>query len=161
LTRISQHKAVYVTYVIQDEAGGILDQNDVAVGYIHGVGGPLFKPIEAALEGCEPGDTVTVTLPPDEAFGAHDDSLTFTDSLENVPPELRYVGAEAEMQNERGEVRQFRVTRIGDGTLTVDANHPFAGRTLTFRVTAQEVRDATADEISRGLPADMAAPTIN
>lgn len=57
-------------------------------------------------------------------------------------------------ENERGERMTFRVTRIADGRLTVDANHPLAGQTVRFRVTVVAVRPATLDEIANGMPAD-------
>jgi FKBP-type peptidyl-prolyl cis-trans isomerase SlyD len=105
-----------------------------------------------ALEGCRPGDEVCVELSPEEAFGDNDPNLTFTDDIVNAPPEVHYVGAEVEAQNEYGETRQFRVTRIEDGKITVDANHPLAGQTLTFRVTVREVRDPTSGEMDGGRP---------
>jgi FKBP-type peptidyl-prolyl cis-trans isomerase SlyD len=95
-----------------------------------------------------------VTLGPAEAFGAHDAKLTFSDDLENVPPELRQVGMEFEAQSPKGEAMLFRVTRIENGKLTVDANHPLAGQTVTFVVTVQDIRDATDDERKAGRPLD-------
>ena len=57
-----------------------------------------------------------------------------------MPPQFRHVGAEVPMQNDRGETRTFFVTRIEDGKLTVDCNHPFAGKTLIFAVTITDIR---------------------
>jgi FKBP-type peptidyl-prolyl cis-trans isomerase SlyD len=45
----------------------------------------------------------------------------------------------------------FRVSRIEDGKLTVDGNHPFAGKVITYNVKVNEVRDATPDEIANGV----------
>jgi len=69
-----------------------------------------------------------------------------------VPPELRYMGAKLEAQNADGETLNFVVTRIENGMLTVDANHPLAGQTVKFRVTIRDVRDATPDELRSGQP---------
>jgi FKBP-type peptidyl-prolyl cis-trans isomerase SlyD len=55
------------------------------------------------------------------------------------------------MQNDQGEVRSFFVSRIEDGKLTVDGNHPFAGKTLTYAVTVLEVRDASEQEKRQGV----------
>jgi len=96
------------------------------------------------------GETVEVTLTPAEGFGDHNPALTFTDDLENVPPDLRYPGARLEAQNANGEILNFIVTQIGNGKLTVDANHPLAGQTVRFRVTVVDVRTATADELRSG-----------
>jgi len=82
--------------------------------------------------------------------------LTYTDDLANVPEQFRYVGAEVEFQNERGQSHIFTVTHVGDGKLTVDGNHPLAGKTLTFAVTVTSLRDATGEEI-QGLEAPFPA----
>lgn len=153
--KVSRNKAVYVTYMIKDQAGSVYEQYDMPVGYVHGGNSPLFEKIEAALEGCKVGDSVEVTLNPQEGFGEPDPNLSFTDDIENVPPEFRRLGAEVEFQNESGESRLFRVSRIADGKLTVDANHPLAGQTVTFVVKVENIRDASMDEIVNGLPADQ------
>ena len=62
------------------------------------------------------------------------------------------LGAQVEMQNDRGETRSFIVSRIEDGRLTVDGNHPLAGKTLRFVVEVNDVRDATPEEIAAGVP---------
>jgi FKBP-type peptidyl-prolyl cis-trans isomerase SlyD len=57
------------------------------------------------------------------------------------------------MQNEAGELKSFYVTKIEDGKLTVDGNHPLSGKTLVVKVKILEVRDATKeDAMSVGLP---------
>lgn len=156
--KVCKNKAVYVTYSILDQSGAVFEQYEMPVGYVHGGNSPLFEKIEAALEGKMVGDRVEVILDPQEGFGDLDPELSFTDDLENVPPEYRYVGAEVEFQNERGESMQFRVSRIADGRLTVDANHPLAGQTVTFVVNVVNIRDASMDEIVSGLPLDQSRP---
>jgi FKBP-type peptidyl-prolyl cis-trans isomerase SlyD len=89
-----------------------------------------------------------MTVAPEDGFGAHDPNLTFTDDIENVPPEFRRLGAEVEMQNEAGDVLNFYVTKIEDGKLTMDGNHPLAGKKLMVRVTIKEVRDPTPADIN-------------
>lgn len=151
---VAPNKVVYLTYTIWDEAGNLFERYDLPVGYVHGVKGPLFEKIEKALGGRQVGDEVEVLLPPEDGFGPHRSELTFTDDLENVPPEHRELGSEVTFENERGEQMQFRVTRIADGKLTIDANHPLAGQTVKFLVTIVGMRPATLDEIANGIPAD-------
>jgi FKBP-type peptidyl-prolyl cis-trans isomerase SlyD len=155
--KVAKHKVIYLTYSIIDDAGNVFEQSDVPVGYIHGVGSDLFEQVENALDGKAVGERVEVTLSAEEGFGPHRPELTFTDDIDNVPPEFRYIGAEVEFENERGESMQFRVTRIEDGKLTIDANHPLAGKTITFVVDVADIRDATPDEIANGVPADSAS----
>lgn len=148
---VGTNKIVSITYSIVSEDGEVLEQSDLPVSYAHGGVNQMFPEVEAALEGRAVGDTVEVVLPPGKAFGEHDPSLTFTDDLDNVPPEFRHVGAEVQMQNDRGETRSFFVSSIENGKLTVDGNHPFAGKTLTYSVTIKEIRDATEDEMKKGV----------
>ena len=145
---ISKHKVVTITYSIAHENGIIAEQSDLPVEYLHGVENDMFPKVEAALEGKSVGDSVEVKLSPEDGFGVHNPSLTFTDDLENVPQEYRFVGAKPSFQNEKGEVVELTVSKIEDGKLTVDANHPFAGKTMKFNVNVVGVRNATADEIS-------------
>lgn len=157
---VGKHKVVSIVYRIRNEAGDIMEQIDDPVSYVHGGPSDLIEKVENALEGCAVGDSVEVVLEPDEAFGPHDPSLTFTDDLENVPHEFRHVGAEVEMQNDQGESRTFTVARIGNGKLTVDGNHPMAGKQVTFTVTVKEIRDATEAEIKQGVT-PMAQPVLH
>lgn len=154
---VSRNKVVYITYTIRDQAGQLFEQYDLPIAYVHGANGPLFEKIEQALEGKQAGDKVEVLLPPRDGFGEPKPELTFTDDIGNVPPEHRQLGSEVLFENERGEEMQFRVTRIENGKLTVDANHPLAGQTARFVVTIVGVRPATLDEIANGLPADGGA----
>ena len=140
-----------ITYSIIDESGAILEQSDIPVYYVHGGPNDMFPDIEAALDGCTLGDSVEVVLPPEKAFGYHDPAMTFTDDIANVPPEFRRVGAEVEMQNDRGETRSFFVSKIEGDKLTVDGNHPFAGKTLTYAVTVADIRDASEEEKLKGV----------
>ena len=140
---IKPGKFVSLTYSISDSEGKTLEHNDLPVSYIHGGEQELIGGMDRAVSGKAAGDEVEVVVPPAQGFGAHDPDLTFTDDIANVPEQFRYVGAEVQMKNEAGEVKSFFVTRIEDGKLTVDGNHPMAGKTLRVRVQIVEVRDAT------------------
>jgi len=107
---------------------------DMPVGYVHRANSGIFGKVEAALEGHKIGDRVEVTLSPMEGFGPYQPELSFTDDIDNVPEEFRYLGAEVEFTNDREESMMFKVTRIADGKLTVDGNHPMAARTVTSGV---------------------------
>ena len=158
---VAKNKAIYITYSILDSQGQVVEQSDIPIGYVHGADSGLFEQVEAALEGAKAGDKLEVVLPPEQGFGAHDPTLTFTDDIDNVPPEYRYIGAEVEFENEQGEAMKFLVTKIENGKLTVDANHPFAGQTVKFAVTVVAVRDATPDEIANGRPDEGGPPVYH
>ncbi len=155
---VVRNKVVTLTYVLRNGHGDIFEYNDLPIEYLHGSGSDLFAKVERSLEGHHVGDQVNVKLTPEEGFGRHEPGLTFTDDLESVPPEYHRVGAQLEAQNAKGEVMTFVVTRIDNGKLTVDANHPLAGQTVSFEVKIHGVRDATPEELRSGRPA--AAPPL-
>ena len=148
--KISQNKLVSLIYTITDDNDSVLERNDMPIQYIQGVNSQVIEKIELALEGRQTGDMVQVTLTPEEGFGPYRPELTFTDDIKNVPPEFHSIGAEVEFQNDHGESKIFRVSEIKDGKLTVDGNHPFAGKSITYNITVKEVRDATASELADG-----------
>lgn len=144
---------VSLTYAILDKDGNVLEQSDLPVSYIHGGETELIGGMDRAVAGKAQGEEVTMTIAPEDGFGDYDPNLTFTDDLENVPPEFRQLGAEVQMQNEAGDVKSFYVTKIENGSLTVDGNHPLAGKSLKVRVKILEVRDATPEDAMQvGMP---------
>ncbi len=149
--KITKNKFVSLVYTITDEDDNLLERIDMPIQYIQGTNSQVIEKIEIALEGHNQGDLVHVTLSPEEGFGVHQPELTFSDDINNVPPQFHSIGAEVEFQNDSGESKIFRVTHIEDGKLTVDGNHPFAGKTIIYNLTVQEVRDATADELKHGV----------
>ena len=149
--RIKKGKYVSLTYTITDERGEILEYIDLPINFIQGRDSDIIEKVSQALDGHSVGDLVSVSLSPAEGFGEHQPELTFTDDVDNVPPQFHSIGAEVEFQNDHGESRVFRVTQIADGRLTVDGNHPFAGKKVTYNITIQAVRDATPDELAGGV----------
>ncbi len=145
---IKPGKYVSLTYHISDLDGNTLEQNDIPVNYIHGGETELIGSMDKVVSGKTVGDVVDMMVPPEDGFGEHDPDLTFTDDLDNVPPEFRQLGAEVQMQGENGEVKTFYVVHMDDKKLTVDGNHPLAGKTLKVTVKILEVRDATIDDMS-------------
>jgi len=143
---IRNGKLVSLTYSICDQSGSVLEQSDLPVSYIHGGRTELIGGMDRALLGKHAGDRVRLELGPDQGVGPYDPNLTFTDAIENVPPQFRHVGAEVQMESESGEVKTFYVTRIEDGQLTVDGNYPLAGKDLRVEVEIKEVRDPTDQE---------------
>jgi FKBP-type peptidyl-prolyl cis-trans isomerase SlyD len=143
---IKNGKLVSLTYSIQDRTGTVLEQSDLPVSYIHGGKNELIGGMDRAVVGKKAGDTVELDLDQESGFGPKNPDLTFTDAIENVPPQFRRIGAEVQMQNESGEVKTFFVTKIESGKLTVDGNHPLSGKELRIKVSILGVRDPTDQE---------------
>ncbi|WP_456380116.1 FKBP-type peptidyl-prolyl cis-trans isomerase [Thiolapillus sp.] len=139
-------KFVSISYTIRDQDDNVVEQHDLPIGFVYGSDTELIGGMDEAIVGKAAGEEVEVSLSPQEAFGEYDQELTFMDELENVPPQFRHVGAEVQMQNEAGETKTFFISKIEDGKVTIDGNHPLAGKTLMVQVKVLEVRDAQPGE---------------
>jgi FKBP-type peptidyl-prolyl cis-trans isomerase SlyD len=158
---IQDGKLVEHTYKVTDgKSGHILTCVEFPLGYVHGHNEILAPSIHHELEGKSAGDVIAVPIDGNRIFGPRDESLVFTDQLENVPEAYRQVGTSILMESERGQTRSFIVTRIDDETLTVDGNNPLCGRDVVFRLEVLTVRDATDEEMKAG-EAIGAAPNID
>lgn len=159
---VEENRVVSVTYVITDESGETVERIDLPVSFLYGKDSGLFAQVEAAIGGKSVGDQIDVILEPKDGFGDWNPELTFTDRIENVPPEFRKVGAEAEFSNEKGENKKFRVSHVDNGSITLDGNHPFAGQKMTFSIKIADVREPTAHELQHGVdPSPGGSATIH
>ena len=158
--RVSKNKYVEFTYSITDENGDIAESVSMPVGYAFGGTQQMLGQVETAIEGLQAGEKASVELPAGEAYGQHDPAMIFTDDLANVPPQFQKIGAQIEMQNENGESKIFVVTAIDDKTITVDGNHPMAGKKTIFKISIVSVRDATVEEIN-GQAAQEPQPSLH
>lgn len=148
---IQDGKFVELTYKVTDaKTGHVLTQVEFPLGYVHGHNEILAPSVHMALAGKSAGDVIEVPIDGNQIFGARDESLVFTDRIENVPEEYRQVGTSILMENDRGQTRSFLVTRLDDETLTVDGNNPLCGRAVVFRLEILKVRDATEEETVAG-----------
>jgi FKBP-type peptidyl-prolyl cis-trans isomerase SlyD len=155
---VTAQKVVTFTYSITDKAGNILERSDLPMSYIHQLDGKMYPSAEQAMDGKMIGDQVTVEITPEEGFGYPDPELMHVEQIENVPPQYQQIGAEAIFENEQGETITMKVTKIENGEVTLDANHPFAGKTVVFVMKVIALRDATEQEIGTGEVIDMQGP---
>ena len=118
--------------------------------YLHGTKS-LLPGLEKDIEGRRAGDEFSVTVQPNEGYG-----LTNPEQIHKVPMEAfsetkdLTVGMQFELESEEGHGEQFTVIAIDGDEVTVDENHPFAGKVLHFKVSIETVRAATDDEIDAG-----------
>jgi peptidylprolyl isomerase len=102
--------------------------------------GMVIPGFDQAVIGMDEGAVKTVSVPPGEAYGEyHDDHVLEVEKAQvpdNITPE---VGMGLELHSNDGRTIKVRVTRIGDDKLTLDANHPLAGKTLTFEISLLEI----------------------
>jgi FKBP-type peptidyl-prolyl cis-trans isomerase SlyD len=150
--QISQNTVASIEYKLKDADGQVLDTSEgrEPLTYLHGAGN-LIPGLEQALEGNVPGDSVSVTVDPGEAYGERDDNLiqqvpkTAFEGVEQVEAGMRF-----QATDEQGQGRIVTVTNVEDDEVTVDANHPLAGHSLNFEVSVVEVREASSEEIEHG-----------
>jgi FKBP-type peptidyl-prolyl cis-trans isomerase SlyD len=148
---VQDGKLVELTYRVTDrKSGQVLTCVEFPLGYVHGHNEILAPSVHQELEGKRAGDVIEVPIDGNRIFGPRDESLVFTDDIDNVPEEYRSVGTAILMENDSGQTRSFLVTRVDDETLTVDGNNPLCGREVVFTLEILTVRDATDEEMKAG-----------
>jgi FKBP-type peptidyl-prolyl cis-trans isomerase SlyD len=158
---IQNEKFVELNYkVIDEKTGDVLVTVDYPLGYVHSVNDVVSEQVTKLLDGKKVGDVIEVPVDTKLLYGERDESLVFTDHIENVPEEYREIGMTITMENEKGEPRNFIVTCFDDKTLTVDGNNPLWGREVAFKLEVLTIRDATEEELDLGGAVD-ADPDIN
>ena len=148
---IQDGKFVELTYKVTDrKTRHVLTSVEFPLGYVHGHNEILAPSVHMALAGKSAGDLIEVPIDGNQIFGPRDESLVFTDDIDNVPEEYRQVGCSILMENDSGQTRSFVVTWLDDEKLTVDGNNPLCGREVVFTLEILSVRDATEDERRTG-----------
>ena len=148
--QIARNKVVSIRYTLRDERGDVLGAaGGASLSYLHGKGN-VIPGLEQALAGKSAGDKVDVTVAPDQGYGARDERLVqivarskFGEVADLAP------GMQVRATGSQGP-RLVTVVRVDRDFVTVDGNHPLAGRTLNFSVEVAGVRKATHEEISHG-----------
>ena len=155
--KAEKNKVVAVSYQLEVE-GKIADQSAPGnpLEYIHG-SGMLLPKFEGAIEGKEPGDGFDFVLSPEDGYGTYDPRYlvelpkTAFAIDGQVREDLLVVGRTIPMLNQAGQVVQGTVNKVTDSTVTMDFNHPMAGKTLHFTSKVESVRSATDKELTEGL----------
>ena len=155
--KVENNKVVAVSYALEVE-GKIADKSAPGnpLEYIHGTG-MLLPKFEGALEGKEPGDNFDFVLSPEDGYGTYDpkylvDLPKTAFAIDGqVREDLLVVGRTIPMLNQAGQVVQGTVSKVTDTTVTMDFNHPMAGKTLHFTGKVESVRSATDKELTEGL----------
>ncbi|MGY0560905.1 MULTISPECIES: FKBP-type peptidyl-prolyl cis-trans isomerase [unclassified Luteimonas] len=149
---IAYRRIATVHFTLTDEDGSQITTtrgHDPLV-YMHGTDS-IAKGLEEALEGRGTGDRLEVTVPPEKGFGPRFESLVQSHPLsiisDGVTPE---VGAKLNAQTANGPL-EVKVVAVEGDTVTVDGNHPLAGRAFRAELEVVDVRVATPDEIQFGL----------
>jgi len=148
--KIIKGSVVSLRYELKDDATGeMLEKVEDPVSYLHGGYDGIFPLVEEALHGKGVGDKCSVTLQPDDAFGEYEHELVEVEARSAFPEDIE-VGMQFEGAPEESDDEDFilyTVLEVGDDEVTVDGNHPLAGKTVTFNCVVTGVRAATAEEL--------------
>jgi FKBP-type peptidyl-prolyl cis-trans isomerase SlyD len=148
---IADKHVVTFHYTLRNEQGEELEgsRDGEPSAYLHGANN-LIAGLEAALAGHSAGDTVKVTLQPEDAYGHREANREQKVPVKHLLFEGRLrPGMLAHLNTNQGQV-PVTVTKIGRHSATVDTNHPLAGQALAFEVEILDVRAASEEEIEHG-----------
>lgn len=155
LTQISDNTVVQFFYTLTDADDTQIETNHGAdpIAYLHGHDG-MIPALAEALEGKSVGDTLHLTLEPEQAYGQRQEGQEQRvpiKHLQGLPKGTRSwkPGMVAVVQTDHG-MRQVTVIKPGLKMVLVDTNHPLAGKTLTYDIEVVDVRAATDEEIAHG-----------
>ncbi len=101
---------------------------------------PCFEEFEEAVVGMSPGESKSVTIPPEQGFGRHHDQMVQVIDRKQLPQDLKpEIGQQLEVRRSDGQAMLVTVTDSSDATVTLDSNHPLAGKALTFDIKLIEI----------------------
>jgi FKBP-type peptidyl-prolyl cis-trans isomerase SlyD len=148
---IKKDSVVTFNYTLKDDDGTVIDNSspDEPLAYLHGHGN-LVPGLERELEGKVAPDKLSVKVTPADGYGEYSREL-----IQKVPRRALKgiakitVGMRLHAQTEQGP-RPVTVTAVTGDMITLDGNHPLAGKNLNFDIEILDVRDATAEELEHG-----------
>jgi FKBP-type peptidyl-prolyl cis-trans isomerase SlyD len=148
--QIGQDSVVSLSYELHDGEGKLIEKTKKPIAYIHGGYDGIFPLVESALQGKSVGDACEVRLQPSDAFGEYDAAMV-REEPRNLFPKNVSVGMQFEGAVEGSDQHAvYTVTGITDDKVSVDGNHPLAGKSLVFSCKVTGVRKATEEELHHG-----------
>lgn len=148
---MSQARVVTIHYTLTDAEGTVLDSSrgGEPLSYLEGAQN-IIPGLEKELLGAKAGDKKTVKVPAAEAYGEKRQDMVMQVPKSQFPADMKFKVGDRFRGGADGHAPIFTVASIETDTVTLDGNHPLAGKDLNFDVEVTEVRDATSDEMSHG-----------
>ncbi len=150
--QISKDTVVTLSYELVDSDGNSLGESGTQLSYLHGGYSGIFPLVEAGLTGKAAGEELSVSLQPEDAFGDYDENLIRVEPKSVFPASvevgMQFEGLPQGDDDDRWVV--YTVTDIAEDKVVIDGNHPLAGERLFFKCKVENIRLATADEITHG-----------
>jgi FKBP-type peptidyl-prolyl cis-trans isomerase SlyD len=147
---IGRDQIVSLDYRLTDEHGELIDSSEEGepLVYLHGHG-QIVPGLETALDGKPVGHSDRVVVTPVDGYGESDPELIFIEPKASFGFDVE-VGAMLEARDPDGEAYEYQVVAVTNEGVTLDGNHPLAGKTLHFEVTVTGVRPASEEELAHG-----------
>ena len=150
--KVAKDTVVSLRYELTDADGALLEKVEEPVSYLHGGYDGIFPVVEEALHDKNVGEQCKIVMQPDDAFGEYEHDLVRVEPRGLFPQDVA-VGMQFEGGAEGGDdddYMLYTVVEVSDKEVTVDGNHPLAGRVLNFDCIVTDVRPATAEELEHG-----------
>jgi len=141
MSQATAGKTVKIHYTVTLENGSQFDSSEGRDPLEFQLGsGQVIPGFDKAVEGMTVGESKTVSIAPEDAYGPRNEQAIQEVPKSALPDDLVPVeGMMLQAQNQNQQPVQLTVTAVGDETITVDANHPLAGKTLNFKISLVEV----------------------
>jgi FKBP-type peptidyl-prolyl cis-trans isomerase SlyD len=111
----------------------------------------IIAGLEQAIYGMAVSESKNVVVAPEDGYGISDPEAVIVVPRDEFPPEIPMeVGVRLQVQNDDGSVMTAAINKIEGDSVTLDFNHPLAGKTLHFNVTVAGLRAATEEELEHG-----------
>src|SRR5262249_47338678 len=132
---IETGSTVELEYTLKDDGGAVIDTNKGKdpLRYTHGER-QIIPGLERELTGMHPGDEKKVVVKPEDGYGSVNPDATAEVPKASIPPNALVVGTRLLARSQSGETRPVMVKQINENTVTLDLNHPLAGKTRFFDV---------------------------
>ncbi len=149
---VADNLVVSIHYTLTDSAGEVIDtsRGGKPLSYLHGAGN-IIPGLENALTGKSIGDSTNVRVEPETGYGMRIPELvkvvprSMFEGVDDIQPGMQF---QAESPN--GGAQLITVLDVDGNSITIDTNHPLAGKTLNFEVSIEDVREASSTEVSHG-----------
>ncbi len=141
MAKVKKGDKIMVNYTNSLEDGTILDKSFEKKPFEFTLGQRMVIPgFEKAVIGMNDGETKTIKIPPEDAYGPHDKNSVHIIDKSKVQSDIELqIGMKMLARSRDGTVRNVTLTGINEKTVTVDGNHPLAGKALIFKVTILKI----------------------
>lgn len=136
MTQAASGNTVKVHYTGKLSNGQVFDSSEGKTPLEFTIGnGQIIKGFENGVIGMEVGEKKTLNVPAEEGYGEHREELVAVVDKNNIPEHIDLaVGRQLQLQQQDGQQFNVTITDISDQDVTLDANHPLAGKELVFDV---------------------------